>query len=163
LAPLAAAIAASVSVVRGVVSVLRGYLSAALLGVAAVVLLVVGTPAKAALAGAGFALFGAAITRGIDLARERRAAAGQAMADRRRDLDETRRLAYALLVKAPTGQRDPMLTATVLNALMHHGLDVEWDPAVDYLSLIDDGAPPHHESSQWLMAQIERITAELGS
>jgi hypothetical protein len=69
--------------------VLRGYWSAVLLGLAAVVLLVLGAPAKAALAGAGFALAGAAVTRAIDLAKERRAEAAQADANRRRDLDET--------------------------------------------------------------------------
>jgi hypothetical protein len=83
--------------VRVVVSALRAYWSAALLGLAAVVLLVVGAPAKAALAGAGFAFIGAALTRGVDLAKERRAAAAQADADRRRDLDETRRVAYIAL------------------------------------------------------------------
>ena len=61
--------AISLCVVRMVVSALRGYLSAVLLGLAAVALLVLGAPAKAALAGVGFALIGAAVTRGIDLAR----------------------------------------------------------------------------------------------
>jgi hypothetical protein len=80
---------ASLSGVRVAVSVLRGYWSAALFGLAAVVLLVLGAPAKAALAGASFALVGAAVTRAIDLARERRAEAAQADANHRRDLDET--------------------------------------------------------------------------
>jgi len=161
LAPLAAASAASVSVVRGLVSVLRGYLSAALLGVAAVVLLVAGTPAKAALAGAGFALFGAAITRGIDLAKEHRASAAQAEADRRRDLDETRRLAYALLSKSAFGPKEPMLVATLINALVHHGLRVDPAAAMKHVKRVDHDRAD--EAVLWLEGQIARITADLGS
>jgi anti-sigma factor RsiW len=73
---------ASLCGVRAVISVFRGYWSAAFL----------------ALAGAGFAFIGAAVTRAIDLAKERRAEAAQARADHRRDLDETSRLAYAALL-----------------------------------------------------------------
>src|SRR6266536_509575 len=62
--------AASLGFVRVVVSALRGYWSAALLGLAALVLLALGAPAKAALAGAGFAFAGAAVIRGLDIARE---------------------------------------------------------------------------------------------
>ncbi len=104
------------------VSLLRGYWSAALLGLAAVVLLVLGAPARAALAGAGFALVGAAVTRAIDLAKERRAEAAQADANRRRDLDETRRVAYMAL---QANSRAPELVATIMNALAHHGLAVD--------------------------------------
>jgi hypothetical protein len=142
-----------------VVSAVRGYWSAMLLGVAAVGLLTLGAPAKAALAGAGFAFIGAAVTRGIDLAKERRAEAVQADADRRRDLDETRRLAYAMLAKRPSA-RDPMLVATLVNALAHHGLGVDPDIATRYLSSIDQGL--RSGGSKWLREQIDRITAELG-
>jgi len=55
-----ACLTASLSVVRAVMSALKSYSSAVLLGLAAVVLLVLGAPAKAALAGAGFAFIGAA-------------------------------------------------------------------------------------------------------
>ena len=48
------------------------YWSAVLLAIAAIVFLLVGAPTKDAVAGAGFAFFGAAATRMIDLARERR-------------------------------------------------------------------------------------------
>lgn len=96
---------------------LRGYWSAVLLGLAAVVLLAVGAPSKAALAGAGFAFIGAAVTRGIDLAKERRADAARADADRRRDLDETRRLACMALYAADS--RAPELVAALVNALAH--------------------------------------------
>ena len=49
-----------------------GYWTFALLGIAAVVLLLLGAPTKAALAGAGFAFVGAAVTRLIDIVGERR-------------------------------------------------------------------------------------------
>jgi hypothetical protein len=149
---------ASLCAVRKVVSVLRGYWSAALLGLAAVVLLALGAPAKAALAGAGFAFVGAAVTRGIDLAKERRAELSQADVSRRRDLDETRRLAYALLAKRPS-QRDPILVATLINALVHHGLGIDPIVAMRHLSAIDQGLPG--ASVEWLRGQIDRITADL--
>jgi hypothetical protein len=136
-----------------VLSALRGYWSAAFLGVAAVVLLALGAPAKAALAGAGFAFVGAAVTRGIDLAKERRAEAAQEDASRRRDLDETRRFAYAALVG---GSSDPVLVATIVNALAHHNLAIDPDVAADHIQNLNSA-----ESRRWLREQIDRITAEL--
>jgi len=147
-----------VCVVQKVVQVLRGYWSAILLGLAAVVLLALGAPAKAALAGAGFAFIGAAVTRGIDLAKERRTEAAQADANRRRDLDETRRLAYAMLAKHPSAH-DPMLVATLVNALAHHGLGLDPGVAIRQISAIDEGLGGG--SARWLQDQIDRITAEL--
>ena len=139
-------------------SAFRAYWTAVLLGLAAVVLLVLGAPAKAALAGAGFAFIGAAITRGIDLAKERRAAAAQADADRRRDLHETRRLAYMALVARDSGGRAELI-ATLVNALAHHGLAVDPSDAVEHIVKLADGA----EHERWLKSQIDRISAELGS
>ncbi len=136
---------------------LKGYWSAALLGLAAVVLLVLGAPAKAALAGAGFAFIGAAITRGVDLAKEHRAQAVQAREARDRDMDETRRLAYAALAAGPAVSRDPMLVATLVNALVHHGRRVEPEVAIEHLQNLDRA-----DSQRWLRQQIDRITAELG-
>jgi hypothetical protein len=143
------------------VSVLRGYWSAALLGLAAVVLLVLGAPAKAALAGAGFALAGAAVTRAIDLAKERRAEAAQADANRRRDLDETRRVAYMAL---QANSRAPELVATIVNALAYHGLAVDPEEAARHVQNLVSNMPIDRDRSQrWLQEQIDRITAELGS
>jgi hypothetical protein len=147
-----------VCIVRVIGSALRAYWTAALLGLAAVVLLVLGAPAKAALAGAGFAFIGAAITRGIDLAKERRAAAAQAGADRQRDLDETRRLAYMALYTRSSGGRAE-LVATLVNALAHHGLAVDPSVAVEHIENLAHGG----EHERWLKSQIDRITAELGS
>jgi hypothetical protein len=147
--------------VQVAVSVLRGYWSAALLGLAAVVLLVLGAPAKAALAGAGFALAGAAVTRAIDLARERRAAAAQADANRRHDLDETRRVAYMAL---QANSRAPELVATIVNALAHHGLAVDPEESARHVQNLVSNMPIDRDRSQrWLQQQIDRITAELGS
>jgi hypothetical protein len=143
------------------VSVLRDYWSALLLGLAAVVLLVLGAPAKAALTGAGFALVGAAVTRAIDLAKERRAAAVQAEVDRRRDLDETRRVAYMALQGRSAA---PELVATIVNALAHHGLAVDPEEAARHVQNLVSTMPIDRGRSQrWLQEQINRITAELGS
>ena len=141
-----------------VLQVLRSYLSAVLLGLAAVLLLALGAPSKAALAGAGFAFIGAAVTRAIDLARERRTEAAQADKDRRRDLDETRRLLQAALVAGPVVHREPMLVATLVNALAYHGLGV--DPVVANGHIHNLG---QDESRRWAQGQIDRINAELGS
>jgi len=149
-------------VVRVVVSALRSYWSAVLLGLAAVVLLVLGAPEKAALAGAGFAFIGAALTRGVDLAKERRAEAAQADVERRRDLDETRRVAYMALLAH--GSRAPELVATIVNALAHHGLAVDPDLAAGHVKNLVSAMPVNlGESRRWLQEQIDRISAELGS
>jgi hypothetical protein len=73
---------------------------------AAVVLLIAGAPTRAAVAGVGFALAGAALTRAPGIAAQHRAAAAQAQASRLRDLDETRRLAYAILNARRSPRRD---------------------------------------------------------
>jgi hypothetical protein len=135
------------------IRLIQAYFSAGLLALVAVVLLVVGAPAKAASAGAGFALVGAAVTRGIDVANERKRMRTQALADRRRDVDETRRLAYAALVG---GNSDPVLLGSLLNALIHHGHMVVPRQAFEHLMSLDKG-----EGRKWVLDQIERLTYEL--
>jgi hypothetical protein len=139
----------------------QGYRSALVLAGTAVVLLLVAVPARAALAGAGFALAGAAITRAVDLAREHRAEAAQAEASRRRDLDETRRLMYAILNARRS--RDGMIIATVVNALAHHGLAADPNLAAEHVASVLNAPGLAPESEQWLRQQIDRITAELRS
>ena len=77
----------------------RSYVAPALLAVVALAFLIVGGPSKDAMVGAGFALAGAAAARAIDVAHERKRDAAEADANRRRDLDETRRLLYMALVQ----------------------------------------------------------------
>jgi len=151
---------ASLSGVRVVASILRGYWSAAVLGLAAIVFLIFGAPSKAAVAGAGFALLGAALVRGVDIAKERRASAAQADADRRRDLDETRRVAYIALHASHS--RAPDLAATIVNALAHHGLEVDPEEAARHVqNLVSDMPIDRARSQRWLQEQIDRINAEL--
>jgi hypothetical protein len=141
---------------------LRGYWSAGLLGLVAVVLLAFGAPSKAAIAGAGFAFIGAAITRAIDLAKERRAQAARADADRHRDLDETRRLAYMALYAS--GSRAPELAATLVNALAHHQSAVDPRVAAAHVAVIINGGPGDvAQSVLWLQGHIDRITAEFSA
>jgi hypothetical protein len=149
--------------VRRVVSELRGYWTAVLLGVAALVLLLLGAPTKAALAGVGFAFIGAALTRAVDVAKEHRAAAAQADAERRRDLDETRRLAYMALDLDVIPHAE--LNSTLINALVHHGLETDRDVATEHIGLLlSPTASARHkaEARDWVFEQIERITDELG-
>jgi hypothetical protein len=146
--------------VRVVLSALRYYLSAAVLAVAAVVLLLLGVPSKAALAGAGFAFLGAAVTRIIDLAREHRTKAAQAEESRRRDLDETRRVAYMALASLETERYE--LAATIVNALAHHGSAVDPEIAMrNVIVIMNRGPGTTGESEEWLRGHIKRIIAEL--
>jgi len=155
-----------VSTVRVIPSALRYHWSALPLALASIVLLVMGAvldlsaPAAAAMVGAGAALAGAAATRIIDLDRERRAGAAQANADRLRDLDETRRLAYMVLAARGTGRYE--LAATVVNALAHHQSAVDPDTTMRHVTAIMNGRGGETaESETWLREQIARITGEL--
>jgi hypothetical protein len=151
-------------------SALRYHWSALPLALAAIVLLVLGAvldmsaPAAAAMVGAGAALAGAAATRIIDLDRERRSEAAQAAADRQRDLDETRRLAYMVLacagLRGIEGTQHYELAATLVNALSYHQWAVEPDVAMRHVTEILNGEDHTGESKAWLDAQIGRITAE---
>lgn len=151
--------------VRGqLLSTLRYHWSAVPLALVAVVLLVLSAvmsaPASTALVGAGSALAGAAATRIIDLARERRAEAAQAEASHLRDLDETRRIAYMALACRETERYE--LVATIVNALAHHGSAINPDDAMKYVVTIVKGGPGDvGESLTWLRDEIGRITAEL--
>ena len=135
----------------------RSYWSATLLTGAAVVFLLVGSPTKDAIAGAGFAFAGAAVTRMIDIAKERREEAAQEDVGRRRDLDETRRLAYMALVARTT--EHPELVATIANALAHHGSHADPEQVAANVAAAIRGEDG--ESRRWLLAQVELITAEL--
>lgn len=140
--------------VQGFWTLARGYWTFVLLGIAAIVLFLVGAPTKAALAGAGFAFVGAAVTRFIDIASERKVATARANDARLTDLDETRRLAYAALLARTSGER-AVFDATLINALAHHGLGIDPDEAARYLQSLDQD-----QSQHWLRGQISRITAE---
>lgn len=139
----------------------RSYLAPALLAVVALAFLIVGSPSKDAVVGAGFALAGAAATRAIDVAHERRRDAAEADANRRRDLDETRRLLYMALVMGRARQHQGAeLVATIVNALIHHQSAIADDEAMAHIAAVVRG-DIGSESERWLEAQIERITHEL--
>ena len=143
-----------------VLQVLRSYWSAVLLGLAAVLLLALGAPSKTAIAAAGFAFTGAAVTRAIDLARERRAEAARADSERRRDLDETRRLAYMALAAGHTDRYE--LVATIVNALAHHQSGADPETAMRHIAtVVNSGPGDPGESEAWLREHIDRINAEL--
>ena len=144
--------------VRDGLQALGRYWSALLLGLAAVVLLAIGAPSKAAVAAAGFAFLGAAVTRVIDLARERQAETTRADADRKRDLDETRRLLHAALDAGPVAHREPMLIATLVNALAYHGLGIDPVLANGHIHNLGEA-----ESRRWVQGLIARINDELGT
>lgn len=122
-------------------------------------LLYLGDVNKAAVAGAGFALAGAAATRLLDIALKRREEMAREVQRRRDDLDETRRLAYmGLIVGATISPRSPELVATLVNALAHHGTGADPTEAANHVAAVIYG--DKDESAVWLQAQIDRITAE---
>jgi hypothetical protein len=138
---------------------LSAYWSALLLAVFAVGFLLAGAPVtKEAAAAAGFAFAGAAITRMVDVAQERRREKAAAQERRRADLDETRRVAYMVLVAGMTGQ--PTVVATVANALAHHGLQVPFPEAAAHLATVASG-DTEGESARWLQEQIDQLTVKL--
>jgi hypothetical protein len=138
---------------------LSAYWSVLLLAVFAVGFLVAGAPVtKEAAAAAGFALGGAAITRMVDVAQERRRDKAAAQERRRADLDETRRVAYMALIAGDTGYYE--LVATVANQLAHHGLQVPFPEAAAHLVTVASG-DTEGESARWLQDKIDHITAKL--
>jgi hypothetical protein len=138
---------------------LSAYWSVLLLAVFAVGFLVAGAPVtKEAAAGAGFALEGAAITRMVDVAQERRRDKAAAQGRRRADLDETRRVAYMALIAGDTGHYE--LVATVANQLAHHRLQVPFPEAAAHLAAVASG-DTEGESARWLQDKIDHITAKL--
>lgn len=150
--------------VRKFLPALRYSWSAGPLALGAIVLLVLGAvgsaPASTAMVGAGSALAGAAAARFIDLDRERRTEVKQAEEGRKRDLDETRRLAYMALMSK--GTRNYELAATIANALVHHQQAAEVGDALTHLTALANGGPGGiDESEEWLNEQIWGITSEL--
>lgn len=144
---------------------LRYSWSAGPLALGAILLLILGAvgsaPASTAMVGAGSALAGAAAARFIDLDRERRTEAKRAEDERKRDLDETRRLAYMALMSK--GTRNYELAATLTNALVHHQRAAEVGDALTYLTALADGGPDDADTSEeWLNEQIWGITSKLG-
>lgn len=79
-----------------------------------------------------------------------------------RDLDETRRLLYMMLVVKRTKRYN--LVGTLANAILHHQqVDVDRESLLDDLVCYvenDDDCGNDHEA--WLRGQIDRIGAELG-
>jgi hypothetical protein len=139
---------------------IKQHWSAGLLAIAAVVMLGFGRPTRDALAAAGFAFLGAAVTRLVDIAKEGTDLARAQEARRREDLDDTRRLVYMALVASKTSH--PELVATIANALAHHGSGVDAQEAAERVAsaIRRGGVAPSDQ--EWLSAQIQRITAELG-
>ena len=74
-----------------------------------------------------------------------------------RDLDETRRLLYMVLVYNRTTRYE--LAGTLINALLHHQkVDATQDEVIDLVVKGLDGDP---DAVAWLRAQGQRINDEL--
>ena len=81
-------------------------------------------------------------------------------AEASRDLDETRRLLYGVLVAEKTKRWE--VVGTAANALLHHqGVDKEPAELLDLLVDVVDGRET--DARDWVWQQIERINAELSA
>jgi hypothetical protein len=85
-------------------------------------------------------------------------AAAPAPASRNRDLEETRRLASAILNARRS--RDGALIATLAGALACHGLATDPGVAALHVASVLNGPGLAPQSEQWLRQQTDRITAE---
>jgi hypothetical protein len=80
---------------------------------------------------------------------------------RRKDLDETRRLAYMALLVNRTKKYE--LAASLVNALVHHQ-QVDDRPELvigRILDVLGEPGPEQEEAEDWLRAQITRVTGVL--
>jgi hypothetical protein len=117
--------------------------------------------ASTALAGAGAALAGAAATEFSGLLRQRRAQDREDEKERRRDLDETRRLAYMALMSK--GTRSYEVAATIANALGHHQQADDIADGLAHLTALANGDPDNGgEREAWLNGLIEMLSIQLG-
>ena len=76
------------------------------------------------------------------------------------DFDETRRLLYMALIVHRTKKWE--LAGTLVNALKHHhAIDLPADEIADHVvGWLEDNRKAAHR--EWLLEQLNRITAELG-
>ena len=100
-------------------------------------------------------MLGRAITRAVDLARERNLEEVLAQAGRRRDLDETRRLAYA--VRNSRQSRAATISATLVNALADRGLAADPNVACSARDRCLQRSRACSDSERWLQQQIDQI------
>lgn len=78
-----------------------------------------------------------------------------------RDLDETRRLLYMMLVVKRTKRYN--LVGTLANAILHHQrVDVDRESLLDDLVCYVENADCGNDHESWLRGQIDRISTELG-
>lgn len=75
-----------------------------------------------------------------------------------KDLDETRRLLYTVLLDGRTKRSE--LAATVINALAHHGVGIDPDEATDQVLAALNG-DPKSDGKAWVQQRIDEITARL--
>lgn len=155
--PTAGAVACRVVDLR---QLARSYWSVGVLAGLALALLLVADIDEAALAAAGFAFAGAAVTRLIDVASRRREDSAREIQRRREDLDETRRLVYITLAAAPApplrSHGSPKLVATLVNALAHHGLGIDPKEATDNIVSVLSGVGVRGGAA-WLEERISDI------
>jgi hypothetical protein len=78
-----------------------------------------------------------------------------------KDLDETRRLLYGCIVASRTKRWE--VVGTVANALLHHGHNLDVEPAALLDRLVDVVDGNDAVGKDWLFEQVDRITALLAA
>lgn len=114
-----------------------------------------------AVAAPGFALLGAGLARWDDVSRRHYDERRSADAERRRDVDETRRLGYALLAE-PHPKNEPLLIGTIANALVHHhGVEegLEGELILDSLHMVSHfGRERHADWFKGVLANLDETS-----
>ncbi len=77
------------------------------------------------------------------------------LSDTARDLDETRRLLYAALLSTKVERRYE-LAGTLVNALVHHGLQISEAEATGHVVAVLNSRD--EASMTWMREQIQKLT-----
>lgn len=140
---------------------LRPYWTVVPLAVFAVLLLLLGLRIGDSFSSVGWGFAGATVVRAVDLASERSRSRAAELERQRTDFDETRRLLYMAL-----NVEGSEITATLVNALAHHGLGISVSEA---MSILQRHSMPRHavslhadeERNAWINKHINMITKML--
>lgn len=138
----------------------RAYLSAIVLAIGALLFFYYGrSDVRESAAAAGFALLGAALVRWLDVWNEQASKREMSIAEQRKALDETRRVAYMALLAGTSGRHE--LVGTLVNALVHHAKVTSYEEAAANVPTVVNGADESSEPGTWLRHKIHLMTERL--
>jgi hypothetical protein len=137
-------------------------LVAAMGGIAVALAVYAGAELKTAAGAAAAALAGAALTRSVDIVRERQSAASRSRVQELGSLSETRRLMMSLRATMEH-DRDAYMSATVVNSLLHNHPTLLEPDDVDALARWRDADFLATESAHDARLAFDRIEPKIGA